>query len=77
MVQVLGLNTGFDAAGIEATVKQLQIQELWISLPLASSALLRDILYRLRDTLVDIRYFPQIEDLGLLMIFFHSARRSA
>ncbi len=65
VVQVLGLNTGFDAAGIEATVKGLQIQELWISLPLASSALLRDILYRLRDTLVDIRYFPQIDDLGL------------
>lgn len=65
VVQVLGLNTGVDAAGIEATVKQQQIQELWISLPLASSALLRDILYRLRDTLVDIRYFPQIDDLGL------------
>lgn len=24
-----------------------------------------DVLYRLRDTLVDIRYFPQIDDLGL------------
>ncbi len=65
VVQVLALNEGFDAAGIEAAVKQQQIQELWISLPLASSVLLRDILYRLRDTLVDIRYFPQIDDLGL------------
>jgi putative colanic acid biosynthesis UDP-glucose lipid carrier transferase len=65
VAEILPLEAGLDAAGIEAAVKQLQIQELWISLPLASSALLRDVLYRLRDTLVDIRYFPQIDDLGL------------
>ncbi|MGE3296481.1 MAG: undecaprenyl-phosphate glucose phosphotransferase [Porticoccaceae bacterium] len=65
VAKMLPLDAGLDAAGIEAAVKQLQIQELWISLPLASSALLRDVLYRLRDTLVDIRYFPQIDDLGL------------
>jgi putative colanic acid biosynthesis UDP-glucose lipid carrier transferase len=65
VVQVMSLAAGFDPARIEVAVKKLQIQELWISLPLASSRLLRDILYRLRDTLVDIRYFPQIDDLGL------------
>ena len=42
------------------------IHEIWICLPLKDGELLKEILYELRTSTADIRYFPDFEDLRLL-----------
>ena len=44
----------------------INVHEIWICLPLSEGALLKKILYELRYSTVEIRYFPGFEDIRLL-----------
>jgi len=51
---------------LEPYVKENNIQELWICLPLAEGARIQRLLYDLRHSTVDIRYAPDMSDFRLL-----------
>ena len=57
------------AGGIDDLVKrvsELNVQEIWICLPLKKGDLVNQILYALRHSTVDIRYLPDLSDFRLL-----------
>ena len=43
-----------------------QAHEIWLNLPLSMGKLIKDIVYALRHETVDIRFFPDFEDIQLL-----------
>lgn len=51
---------------LEAYVKEHNIQELWICLPLVEGERIQRLLYDLRHSTVDIRYAPDMTDFRLL-----------
>ena len=56
----------FGRSSIEADIKTHGATEVWISLPLREEGLVRKVLYDLRHSTVNIRYFPSFDDLRLL-----------
>jgi Undecaprenyl-phosphate glucose phosphotransferase len=63
-VQKLELNS--HTATIDSELKKYQADEVWLNLPLSMGSLIKDIVYELRHQTVDIRFFPDFEDIQLL-----------
>ena len=51
---------------LSGLIDKLNINEIWINLPLNLGSFLKDIVYALRHETVDIRYIPDFEDIQLL-----------
>lgn len=51
---------------LERFIKEKQIKEVWICMPLSQGEKIQHILYELRHSTVDIRYAPDMSDLRLL-----------
>lgn len=47
-----------DLSGLEDYLREHAVSEVWITLPLSDEARVRDVLYRLRHSTVNIRYVP-------------------
>jgi putative colanic acid biosynthesis UDP-glucose lipid carrier transferase len=51
---------------LPASISSLDLDEIWITLPLSHERILKKILYELRHQTITIRYVPQLSDLPLL-----------
>lgn len=51
---------------IEGYIRDQDIKEVWICLPLSEGARIHDILHEMRHSTVDVRYAPDMSDLALL-----------
>ena len=58
----------FGYSSLEEDVKTYGATEVWISLPLREEGQVRKVLYDLRHSTVNIRYFPSFDDLPLTLI---------
>jgi Undecaprenyl-phosphate glucose phosphotransferase len=47
-------------------LKKNKADEVWLNLPLSMGSLIKDIVYELRHLTIDIRFFPDFEDIQLL-----------
>ena len=63
-VQKLEASTHIATIGSE--LKKHQADEVWLNLPLSMGSFIKDIVYELRHQTVDIRFFPDFEDIQLL-----------
>jgi putative colanic acid biosynthesis UDP-glucose lipid carrier transferase len=51
---------------ISAFVRQNEIREVWLALPMESGQLVREVMYHLRHDLIDIRWIPDVMSVRLL-----------
>ncbi len=60
------IEASIHAATMINDLKKYQADEVWLNLPLNMGSFITDIIYELRHETVDIRFFPDLEDLQLL-----------
>ncbi len=65
-IDLTQLEKGQNIPGLLQEIQLHDIHEIWICLPLKDGELLKEILYELRNSTADIRYFPDFQDLRLL-----------
>lgn len=60
------LESSAHLATFDSELKKHQADEVWLNLPLSMGNFIKDIVYGLRHQTVDIRFFPDFEDIQLL-----------
>jgi putative colanic acid biosynthesis UDP-glucose lipid carrier transferase len=62
----LGVRRVPDLTGVSAFVRQHEIREVWVALPMESGQAVREVMYHLRHDLIDIRWIPDVVSVRLL-----------
>ena len=60
------IDWAFNLNSLIEDVKSMDADEVWISLPLKDDEVVKQVLYELRHSTVNIRYFPSFSDLRLI-----------